>query len=124
MSTLRLNDQPLDSVELFQRHKINGGVQYVPVLFTDWQARIELAIQTQNFKPVYLLLARTSTEPEIRYYPVPCLLDQEAHIPYFAEDAYQRIHTAIHHSKVATTFGYSKVATKIGLFAKVKSFFN
>lgn len=123
----RINHPPVDEVELFRRQNTEDGFIYHPVAWEDYAGRILQAKETQDFQPIYPLLIRTLTTPHFRYYPLPRLLDNSV-VPYYAEDAYQRVQAALNRyvdAKVATRNRYTsdaKVATRIpSFFSKLKS---
>lgn len=98
----RINLEPLDDVQLFVKSEDGNQITYNPVSFEDVQDRIVFCRTNQKFSSIYTLLIRSSTLPQVRYYPVPKLLDGTS-IPWFALDAHNRLITALASpAKVAT----------------------
>lgn len=95
----RIHGQPVDNMQLFRKTTTADKVIYTGVPFKNWHRLIQKAKETQDFDQIKYLLIRTTTEPQVRYYPVCLLLDTDRHPAWFAEDAYQRLH-----AKVAVSF--------------------
>lgn len=95
----RIHGQPVDNMQLFRKTTTADKVIYTGVPLKNWHRLIQKAKETQDFDQIKYLLIRTSIEPQVRYYPVCLLLDNDRHPAWFAEDAYQRLH-----AKVAMSF--------------------
>lgn len=112
----RINHEPADYVELYRRQKTDEGFIYHALPWSEWADRIVNCVETQDFEQVYTVLIRTRTDPYERYYPLPRLLNG-VEVPYYAEDAYQRVLSAID-----TYTSLAKVATrKPNIFMRLKS---
>lgn len=101
MTIERIHGLPVDSMELFRKTTTADKVIYTGVPLKNWHRLIQKAKETQDFDQIKYLLIRTTTEPQVRYYPVCLLLDTHRQTPWFAEDAYQRLH-----AKVATSLAF------------------
>ena len=64
--------------------------EYLPVLVEVVRPRMAYAFRRQRFSGIHSLLIRTRTDPH-RYYPVARLLDMQAPLPHFAEEAFTRV---------------------------------
>ena len=95
MTIERIHGQPVDSMELFRKTTTADKVIYTGVPLKNWHRLIQKAKETQDFDQIKYLLIRTTTEPQVRYYPVCLLLDTDRHPAWFAEDAYQRLHAKV-----------------------------
>lgn len=95
MTIERIHGLPVDTMELFRKTTTDSKVIYTGVPLKNWHRLIQKAKETQDFDQIKYLLIRTTTEPQIRYYPVCLLLDVERHPAWFAEDAYQRLHAKV-----------------------------
>lgn len=99
----------LDSVGLFRKSTTESSVVYTAVPFS-------AAALQDNY-----LLIRTLDDPMLqycRYFPVQKLLEDGAHVPYYAVDALQRIRNAI------TPPVQPKQSWLYGMYAKVATIFS
>lgn len=99
----------LDSVGLFRKSTTESSVVYTAVPFS-------AAALQDNY-----LLIRTIEDPALeycRYFPVQKLLEDGAHVPYYAVDALQRIRNAI------TPPVQPKQSWLYGMYAKVATIFS
>lgn len=117
MTIERIHGKSVDSMELFRKTTTDNKVIYTGVPLKNWHRLIQKAKETQNFEHIKYLLIRTTTatEPQVRYYPVCLLLDTHRYVPWFAEDAYQRLH-----AKVATSLVFKLRKAFSRLKIKVK----
>lgn len=101
MTIERIHGKSVDNMQLFRKTTTDSKVIYTGVPLKNWHRLLSKAKETQNFDQIKYLLIRTTTEPQVRYYPVCLLLDNNRQTPWFAEDAYQRLH-----AKVATSLSF------------------
>ena len=101
MTIERIHGQPVDNMQLFRKTTTDSKIIYTGVPLKNWHRLIQKAKETQDFDQIKYLLIRTTTEPQVRYYPVCLLLDNNRQTAWFAEEAYQRLHT-----KVATSLAF------------------
>ena len=115
MTIERIHGQPVDNMQLFRKTTTDSKVIYTGVPLKNWHRLLSEAKETQDFDQIKYLLIRTTTEPQIRYYPVCLLLDVNRQTAWFAEEAYQRLH-----AKVATSLAFKLRKAFSRLKIKVK----
>ena len=85
---------PTDDARLYTCQVRREGDQsvreYLPVPVDVIRPRMAYAFRRQRFSGIHSLLIQTRTHPH-RYYPVARLLDMQAPLPHFAEEAFTRV---------------------------------